>query len=136
MEEENKITEETTQEVVEEPKAKGRKTKKKKGAIRIVWDIISTLIVLAIIFFAVMGILGVQRVNEDKEPYWYINVDKKTVDNKEITTYNLALFEIVQEKTSTEKKTSLKPFFYKYFEGKEEAKDTTTTTTTEKKKEE
>ena len=54
-----------------------------------------------------------QRLNEDKEPIWYINKKEEVTKFKSETTYNLGLYRIVKTKEGTEKRTELKPFFLK-----------------------
>ncbi len=120
MEEENKIIEEEKEEKKEEP-ARGR-GKKKRGIGSIISSIITTIIVIAILFFVAMGLLGLKNVNEGKEPVWYVNKNTEKIDKTDKTTYDLILFEIINEKSDTQKKVTLRPFFMKYFENKEEKK--------------
>ena len=95
-------------EVKEEKKAK----KKKKKVGRIIVDVLITLLFIVVVFEAVIGMINMQRINEEKEPVWYINKNTETNNLKQETTYNLGLYKIV--KTDTAKKTTitLKPFFY------------------------
>ena len=113
MEEKNIENLEETQvaekvEVQEDKKPK----KKKKKVGKIIVDILITIVFLIVVFEAVIGMINMQRINEEKEPVWYINKNTETNNLKQETTYNLGLYKIV--KTDTAKKTTitLKPFFY------------------------
>ena len=86
----------------------------KKGRVwgvisRIVW----TLITIFVIFEVVMGLLNMQRINDDKEPLWCFNKTEEKTKNKTEKTCHLGLYVIVKTKEGTETKTALKPFFLK-----------------------
>lgn len=91
--------------------SKGKKIIKTIG--KIIFRIVYVVVGLFIIFEAVIGILNMQRLNEDKEPIWYINKKEEVTKFKSETTYNLGLYRIVKTKEGTEKRTELKPFFLK-----------------------
>ena len=78
---------------------------------RTIWTIFVTAIFLAIAFFTVMGILDMQRLNEDKEPLWYIDQTTEEIEGGMRTKYNVGLYVINKDVTSTEKTIILKPFF-------------------------
>ena len=124
---------EVEREELKKEEKKANRKRRKRSIGRLIWNIISTAIVLAIIFFTVMGLLDMQRLNNNEEPYWYISMKTEDIDNKKVTTYDLALYEIIKEEGNSEKKLTLRPFFLKYFENKNEANDTKITTTTKKK---
>ena len=91
--------------------SKGKKIIKTIG--KIIFRIVYVVVGLFIIFEAVIGILNMQRLNEDKEPIRYINKKEEVTKFKSETTYNLGLYRIVKTKEGTEKRTELKPFFLK-----------------------
>ena len=80
---------------------------------RIVSKIISVILLLVIIFEVTMGILNMQRLNNNQDPIWYLDVDSKTEGDKKETTYNLGLYVIEKVEEKKEIKISLKPFFLK-----------------------
>ena len=90
------------------------KTSKKKRSVgRIISRIISAIIFLFLLFEVVMGILNMQRLNEDKEPIWYFDCKTEKVNNKTQTTYNLGLYVIRKTVDGAEKKLELKSFLLK-----------------------
>ena len=91
--------------------SKGKKVIKTIG--KIIFRIVYIALGLFIIFEAVIGVLSMQRLNEDKEPIWYINKKEEVTKFKSETRYNLGLYTIVKTKEGTEKRTELKPFFLK-----------------------
>lgn len=119
MEENNKteeqIREEAKKEFMEQQqqeeleKLKGKKRRKK--VFNFIYKTIATLLVLFILFETVMGILNMNRLNDDKEPLWYIDKKIENVDNKKETTYNIGLYVIKKVEDNQEKKIMLKPFF-------------------------
>ena len=90
---------------------------KGKNIFKIIGKVILRIIYIALglflLFEAVIGILNMQRLNEDKEPIWYINKTAENTKFKSETTYNLGLYTIVKTKEGTEKRVTLKPFFLK-----------------------
>ena len=88
---------------------KPRKKKKKIG--RIIGNIIVTLLFLVIIAEATIGIINMQRINDDKEAIWYISKKDNSNEVKKEVIYNLGLYKIVRTDTSKKTKIALKPFF-------------------------
>ena len=113
MEEEKleNLDEEPIAEKVEVKEDKKKKKKKKKVG-RIIVDILLTILFLIVVFEAVIGMINMQRINEEKEPVWYLSKDTETNNLKQETTYNLGLYKIVKTDTDKRTKITLKPFFY------------------------
>ena len=90
---------------------------KGKKVIKIIGKVLSRLIYTALglflLFEAVIGVLNMQRLNEDKEPIWYFNSTTEESKNKSETKYNLGLYVIIKTVEGTEKRVTLKPFFLK-----------------------
>ena len=84
-----------------------------KKFLRIVWNITLTLFFLVVLFETVMGILNMQRLNDDKDPIWYIKTEVKTAENKKHTSYDIGLYDIIKIEENGTKKVVLKPFFIK-----------------------
>ena len=91
--------------------SKGKKVIKVIG--KVIFRTIYIALGLFLLFEAVIGILNMQRLNEDKEPIWYIDSMEENTKFKSETTYNLGLYVIVKTKEGTEKRVTLKPFFLK-----------------------
>ena len=85
--------------------------KNTRKVIRAIWSITLTLMFLFILFETVMGILNMQRLNDDKEPIWYIKTEAKTKGNEKKTIYDIGLYDIVKVEDNNGKKVLLKPFF-------------------------
>ena len=115
FEKEHEIKEQAKKELLEEQKREElkeyKKEKKKRSVGRIISRIIWTLIFLFVLFEVVIGLLDMQRLNDDKEPIWYFSSSEKKEKNKTETRYNLGLYVIVKSVEGKEKKISLKPFF-------------------------
>ncbi len=98
---------EVKEEVKKEPEIKNDKEK------RSVWRIISQFIwiLMGIIIIAEvgLGILNMQKINDDQEPFWCIKYNKSSNE----TTCHLGLYVIVKTKEGNKTETSLKPFFLK-----------------------
>lgn len=112
--EENIVKQELDREELDSQKAirkeiKERRKKRKIG--RIIGNIIMTIIFLFIVFEAAIGIINMQRINDEKEPIWYLNTKKVENELKTETTYNLGLYKIVKTDTSKKTTTALRPFF-------------------------
>ena len=109
--------EEVKKELVEEQKNEELKEKnnsnKKRSVGRIISRIIWAIIIIVVLFETVIGILDMQRLNDDKEPIWYISTKTEKTKNGSETTYNLGLYVIVKTIEGKETKTTLKPFFLK-----------------------
>lgn len=104
----NEVKEEKIEEVSE------TKDSDKKGMVgRIISRIIWIIIFIVVAFEVVMGILNMQRINDDKEPIWCFSNETKKENNKTETTCNLGLYVIVKTKEGGETRTTLKPFFIK-----------------------
>ena len=116
------IKKEKTEEVVNEVKEEVKQEEEElfiekegifKKIVRIFLRVVFILIVLFVIIDTVIGVLSMQRLNDNKEPIWYIDSKTETVDGKTKTTYNLGLYVIIKEKGGKESKTTLTPFFLK-----------------------
>ena len=103
------VQEEIRQEEIKKQESKSRK----KGVFRFIYNTIITLLILFVVFETVMGLLDMQRLNDDNEPIWYIDSKVEERDNVKETTYNLGLYVIEKTESSAEKKVVLKPFFMK-----------------------
>lgn len=91
---------------------KPQKEKKKKRRIgRIIGNLIFTILLLVVVFEAVIGIINMQKINEGKEPVWYLSTKKTEEPNKIITEYNLGLYRIVRTETDKDTRIVLKLFF-------------------------
>lgn len=115
FERENEIKEKARQELLEEQKraelAELRSRNAKRGAGRIILSIIFIAVFLFVLFETVMGVLDMQRLNNDEEPVWYIDSNTEVVEEKTITKYNLGLYTINKVVDSQGTKIVLKPFF-------------------------
>ena len=80
---------------------------------RIIFRIIYIALGLFLIFEAVIGIMNMEKLNNDEEPIWYISSKEENTKFKSETIYNLGLYRIVKTKEGTEKRVELKPFFLK-----------------------
>jgi len=110
---EEEIKEEARKELIAEQEKIEKKQRRNRSVVRIVLDFIFTIIFLFVLFETVMGVLDMQKINEDQDPIWYIDSKVEEVDNKKITSYNLGLYVIEKVESNTEKKVGLKPFFIK-----------------------
>ena len=84
---------------------------KKKKKKRVITDVIITVIFLIIILEAVIGIVNMQKLNNDEKPVWYISTKTKKTELKTETIYNLGLYKIVKTDTAKRTTVQLKPFF-------------------------
>lgn len=99
---------------VDEAKREDKKAPKKKKHIgRIIGNLIFAIIAIFIIFEAVIGIINMKLINEQKDPVWYLNSSKREENDKTITEYNLGLYRIVQTDTEKDTRIVLKLFFIK-----------------------
>lgn len=110
---EEEIRQEVKQELQEEQEKKELNGKKKRSVVRVISSIIFTLLFLFILFETIMGILDMQKINENKEPIWYINSKTEKSNGKTETIYDLGLYVIVKTNEGNKTKTMLKPFFLK-----------------------
>jgi len=95
----------------EEIKKEIKERRKKRKIGRIIGNIVITVLFLIIIFEAAIGIINMQRINDEKDPVWYLSTNTVETDLKTETTYNLGLYKIVKTDTSKKTTISLKPFF-------------------------
>lgn len=106
IERENELKE---QEEIQKDKVK--KTSKKVA--RIIWSLAMTLVFVYVVFVTIMGILNMQRLNEDKTPMWYFSTKVVEKDGKKDTYYNFGLYDIVKTEDASGSKAMIKPFFIK-----------------------
>ena len=107
------LKKELKEEIKKEEIAEYEGKRKKRRVFRTITNIILIAAFLFILFETVMGILDMQRINEDKDPIWYIDSKTEVTEKKEVTTYNLGLYKIVRTDDSKATKITLKPFFLK-----------------------
>ena len=113
FEKENEIKEQAKMELQKEEMKEIESKEKRRSVGRIISRIFFALLFLFVLFETVMGVLDMQRLNDDKEPIWYINSEKKEENGKKEITYNLGLYVIVKTQEGKETKTTLRPFFLK-----------------------
>lgn len=89
-----------------------KKTKKKKRKIgKLIFNIITFILFIAILIDAIIGIVNMQRINNNEEPVWYLSTNVTETELKTVTEYHLGLYKIVKTDTAKETKITLKPFF-------------------------
>ena len=110
---EEEIRQEVRQELQEEQEKKELNGKKKRSIVRIISSIIFILLFLFILFETIIGIIDMQKINDNKEPIWYINSKTEKSNGKTETIYNLGLYVIVKTNEGNKSETVLKPFFLK-----------------------
>ena len=88
---------------------KERRKKRKLG--KILGNIIMSVLFLFIVFEAAIGIVNMQRINDEKDPVWYLSTNTTETELKTETTYNLGLYKIVKTDTSKKTTIALRPFF-------------------------
>ena len=94
-------------------KAEEKDKRRAKKVARVIWNIVMWAIIIVIAFETVMGFLNMQRLNEDKEPIWYISTRVEKAEGKKETIYNMGLYEINKIEENGGKRVILKPFFIK-----------------------
>lgn len=94
-----------------EDEVKSKKSGKK--VFKYTFNTVLVLIFLFVLFETVIGLLDMQRLDKNEDPLWYINSSTEVVDDKTITKYNLGLYVIHKEESSSEKKLFLTLFFVK-----------------------
>ena len=120
----NKTEEELREEIKEELKQEAenkekqeqleiKEQEKKHRVGRITLRLFFILLFLFILAETVIGVINMQRLNNNEEPIWYIDSKTEKSTNKTEITYNLGLYVIVKTKEGNETKTTLKPFFLK-----------------------
>ena len=112
FEREQEIKEQAKKELLDEQKKSEKKKNGVSSIIRLFFNIIFTLLFLFVLFETVMGVLDMQRINEDQEPIWYMDSKVETIEGGEQTVYNLGLYVIIKTKVNNEVKVVLKPFFF------------------------
>ena len=97
-----------------EPAQNGIPVEKKKTGnkiLRFISRILYLLIILFVIFEVVIGILNMQRLNNDKEPIWYFSSTQEETKTKKEIRYHLGLYVIVKTTEGGETRLVLRPFF-------------------------
>lgn len=84
-----------------------------KSIFRFIYNTIITLITLLVIFEAVIGLINMQKINNEEEPVWYLNKKEIKTEEKKETKYNLGLYNIVKTEEKGKMNIVLKPFFLK-----------------------
>ncbi len=106
----NAVKEELKEEIKEEIQ---NEEKKKRSVFSIISRLFFTILFLFFLFETIIGVINMQRLNDDKEPVWYISSETKESNGKRETIYNLGLYVVVKTTESNQSKTTLKPFFLK-----------------------
>lgn len=94
--------------VVEEGK---KKPKKKRKVGKIILNLITTVIFVAVVLDIVVGVINMQRISNEEEPIWYLSTKTTESDLKTVTEYHLGLYKIIKTDTAKKTETTLKPFF-------------------------
>ena len=117
LQKEAELKEQAKKEFEEEQKKEEMKKYKsqstKRSIFKFFYNIIITIVVLFVLFETIMGFLDMQRLNNEKEPLWYLDVKEEKNDNEKITKYNLGLYTIKKVQDDKGIKIVLKPFFLK-----------------------
>ena len=108
---EKEIKVDGVEEIQNDVKEIKKSVKKKKKVGRIILNIILWGFFLVVILEAAVGIINMQRINDEKEPIWYLDKNVTKTSKEEKTVYNLGLYKIVKLDNAKQTKTSLKPFF-------------------------
>lgn len=82
-----------------------------KGVFNVIYKIISFLITLLIIFEVVIGVVNMNKINNEEDPVWYLDMKEEVKEDKKETKYNLGLYKIVKTEEKGKMKIMLKPFF-------------------------
>ena len=102
---------ESRNETVQENNQPVEKKKTGNKILRFISRILYLLIILFVIFEVVIGILNMQRLNNDKEPIWYFSSTQENTKTKKEIRYHLGLYVIVKTTEGGETRLVLKPFF-------------------------
>lgn len=117
IQKENEIKEQVKKEIEKQQREEELEDYKHKRRIRrffkLIYNIIITIAILFVLFESIMSVFDMQRLNEDKEPLWYINSEVIKTDSGQNTKYNLGLYIIEKIEDNKEVKIILKPFFLK-----------------------
>ena len=111
FEREQAIKEQTKLELQKQEEKENESKNKRRKVGSIILRIFLVLLFLFILFETVMGVLDMQRLNDDKEPMWYISTKTEKNENGEETIYDLGLYVIIKTTEGNETKTILRPFF-------------------------
>ena len=111
FEREQAIKEQTKLELQKQEEKENESKNKRRKVGSIILRIFLVLLFLFILFETVMGVLDMQRLNDDKEPIWYISTKTEKNKNGEETIYDLGLYVIIKTTEGNETKTILRPFF-------------------------
>ena len=84
-----------------------------KSIFRFIYNTIITLITLLVIFEAVIGLINMQKINNEEEPVWYLNKKEIQTEEKKEIKYNLGLYNIAKTEEKGKMNIVLKPFFLK-----------------------
>lgn len=94
-----------------EKESKGKKVV--NGIVKVIYNIAVTIITLFLIFEVAIGVINMNKINNEEEPVWYLDkTEEETTEKKEIK-YNLGLYKIVKTIEEGKMQTTLKPFFLK-----------------------
>ena len=67
-----------------------------KGIFKFIYNAIVTVITLVAIFEVIIGVVNMNKINNEEEPVWYLDKKEvKTTEKIEIK-YNLGLYNIVK----------------------------------------
>lgn len=86
---------------------------KKRGFFKILFNIVFTLLLVIVLVDTIVSVIGMNNINDGKEPIWYIEKKYEEKDSKKETTYNFGLYVVQKNENSVEQKVILRPFFIK-----------------------
>ena len=82
-----------------------------KGVFKFIYNTVVTIITLVALFEVIIGVVNMNKINNEEEPVWYLDKKEvKTTEKIEIK-YNLGLYNIVKTIEKGKMKIILKPFF-------------------------
>ena len=84
-----------------------------KSIFKFIYNTIITLLTIVVIFEAAIGLINMQKINNDEEPVWYLDKQEEKTTEKIEIKYNLGLYKIVKTTEKGKMSTTLKPFFLK-----------------------
>lgn len=85
--------------------------KKKKGVIRIIFNIFFTIVILVILGNAGLAVYNFNQLSNQKEAIVFTDMVEEKTEDKTTKTYAQGLFKIIFEQDSKGEKWTLKPFF-------------------------
>ena len=100
-------------EIEKKPNDDKKEDKEKTSIVAVISRIMFVLVFLFLIAETVLGVLNLQKIDDDKEPIWCIKYETKDEDGKKEKICDIGFYVIVKTKKGNETKTSLKPFFLK-----------------------